>query len=220
MSKGKLFQRTALYVGIFLFPFFILLLNAKILMNEESFYNHQYTINGAYERFGKETAMNETQRILNFYQKGTPIQSEFFNEKEMAHLSDVRTLYQKANMVFYGILLIAALAFIFLDKQGKGKMLLYGALLTLGIIAIVYLLAIIDFSSSFTLFHELVFSNNNWMLDPAADNLIVLSPESFFIAFVMTNIKRTAILAFVLLLVGYSLIKIKRTKISPQDSKL
>ena len=43
--------------------------------------------------------------------------------------------------------------------------------------------AAIDFVSLFTLFHQLLFTNDLWLLNPQTDLLLMLMPEPFFIAY-------------------------------------
>ena len=41
--------------------------------------------------------------------------------------------------------------------------------------------AAVDFSSAFTFFHEVLFTNDLWLLDAQTDLLVRLLPEQFFI---------------------------------------
>ena len=38
----------------------------------------------------------------------------------------------------------------------------------------------IDFNKAFVLFHKLFFSNDDWLFDPATDEVITILPEEFF----------------------------------------
>ena len=46
--------------------------------------------------------------------------------------------------------------------------------------------AAVDFSSAFTFFHEVLFTNDLWLLDPETDMLLRLLPEQFFADFAGT----------------------------------
>ena len=51
-----------------------------------------------------------------------------------------------------------------------------GALILLGIASYVFF----DFDSAWTQFHEIVFANDFWLLDPSRDRLIQMYPEQFW----------------------------------------
>lgn len=110
---------------------------------------------------------------------------DFFNDKERSHMEDVRGLF-----VLNSRIMAWACIFI-ISAYGAGKKLLgYRRLLIDGLIvsgplmlafiAVIGLLATQDFNSIFVKFHELFFTNDLWLLDPATDRMIVLLQEEFF----------------------------------------
>ena len=113
-------------------------------------------------------------------------QTDFFNDKERAHMVDVRNLFVLNDRVLKGslILLLAIFAF---GKYGLGmRRILTDGLSISGIFMLVFvaaigLLASQDFNAIFTKFHELFFTNSLWLLDPATDRMIVLLEEQFFL---------------------------------------
>lgn len=110
----------------------------------------------------------------------------FFNEREVAHMEDVRTLFLHAiwiRRILLGFLLLSILLIamtggnVFYQLSGgyiKTVLLFLSAFLVL----IYYIFQ--DFSSAFVTFHHMFFRNDLWILDPATDNLIVIVPEGFF----------------------------------------
>jgi len=111
---------------------------------------------------------------------------EVFGEREKAHMVDVKTLAVNGERIrVYGglfVLLVLFLA-IYKDKRYLRELLagikyvfLVLALMIMGIGA----LLITDFNKYFTIFHELFFSNDLWLLDPQTDVLINMVPEIFF----------------------------------------
>lgn len=112
---------------------------------------------------------------------------EFFNEKEKDHMVDVQVLYSNALMIRNVSLVFAMLGLLvlYITKDYKninliheilGKVLL-SYVLILGTIAIV---AVLDFDFFWTSFHELVFTNDLWLLNPMTDRLIMMVPLEFF----------------------------------------
>lgn len=111
---------------------------------------------------------------------------EFFNAREKAHMADVRALFVGAvTLRALAILACIALAGVLIVLTDEALNILARGFIhaciavfacTLGI----SVLAATDFTRYFTLFHELFFSNDLWLLDPRTDNLINLLPEGFF----------------------------------------
>lgn len=117
--------------------------------------------------------------------KGIP-NTPFFNEKEVAHMEDVRALFLNAIVIRRVLLgfILASIAFLFITKGHVAKLLsdgfIYGTATFMTLFAILLTLIFRDFSSAFITFHHIFFDNDLWILDPAADNLIVIVPEGFF----------------------------------------
>jgi integral membrane protein (TIGR01906 family) len=109
-----------------------------------------------------------------------------FNERELIHLEDVRSLIQLDYWVQRGaflVIVICALALFFGLRVGWRILirgLFRGSFITMGLMVILALWALFGFERFFLLFHLVSFSNEYWMLDPAKDYLIRLFPEGFF----------------------------------------
>jgi integral membrane protein (TIGR01906 family) len=50
----------------------------------------------------------------------------------------------------------------------------------LAVVAVIGVFALTGFDAAWTRFHEIVFSNDLWRLDPATDHLIQMFPEGFW----------------------------------------
>jgi integral membrane protein (TIGR01906 family) len=111
---------------------------------------------------------------------------DLFNEREMVHLEDVRSLIQLDYWVRRGalFLLIVCVLALFFGFRVKWRILVkglyWGGLITVGLMVVLALWAFFDFEQFFILFHLASFRNEYWMLDPARDYLIRLFPEGFF----------------------------------------
>ena len=111
---------------------------------------------------------------------------ELFNQREVAHLKDVKGLIQLDYRLQW-ITLLYLLAYIGVGLAWKrraflpdlAKSLTAGSALTLAIVAAVGIGSLLDFAALFYQFHLLSFSNELWQLDPSRDYLIRLFPESF-----------------------------------------
>lgn len=111
---------------------------------------------------------------------------EFFNEREIAHMEDVRDLFVGALWVrrIALVLLAAGCVFLVLSKARIRKLLSAAFLWTTGVsVAVLGILAAViasDFDKYFIIFHHIFFDNDLWILDPSTDLLINIVPEGFF----------------------------------------
>lgn len=113
---------------------------------------------------------------------------ELFNQREVMHLKDVKTLVQMNRSLLVGTAIyIGVYASISLFRRGKqyrrqlAWSVFIGSIITLGIIvALGAGSMLLNFDELFTRFHFVAFTNDLWMLDPATDYLIMLFPEGFW----------------------------------------
>lgn len=116
---------------------------------------------------------------------------DFFNEQDRLHMEDVRNLFLGGLWFRTICLIVAALSLAFLIRGEKDwKRLIQKAYFyALGVFVILILLLLIcflvDFTASFTVFHEIFFTNDLWLFDPATDYMIRMLPEGFFYDMVM-----------------------------------
>jgi len=113
---------------------------------------------------------------------------ELFNEKEKAHMVDVRVLYQRAFLIGVASLMLACVCLVFVIIKRKslaviGLSFYFNriSIVVLGLVGMILFLAVINFSYFWTNFHHLVFSNDLWLLNPLTDRLItIVHAEVFF----------------------------------------
>lgn len=111
---------------------------------------------------------------------------EFFNEREIAHMEDVRGLFLAAialRRICAAVCVLCVLILIWRKAPLAvllPKMLCTGALLFLALAAPLTAIISTDFTKYFVIFHQIFFDNDLWILDPATDLLINIVPEPFF----------------------------------------
>jgi integral membrane protein (TIGR01906 family) len=200
---------------IILIPIVIILLNFSMLAFDDNYYKKQFEKNNIYEKIPQEQADNQAENLINYLKQGKELKGNFFNEKEKQHLIDVRTIIKRLIGLLYLSLLAAAIIItigFIQNKKQLGIALIAGGLLTT-LTLILLFLSMTNFEWVFIKFHEIAFTNNLWILDPATDKLIVMFPESFFYAITKDIGIRSVITAAATTLVGLTLIlaeKIKR----------
>ena len=111
---------------------------------------------------------------------------EFFNDREKAHMVDVQNLFLGGLTLRFGaiIVLVISLSGLIFTK-GNWKRILPKSFLTgLGAFLVISgglgVLFASDFNKYFFVFHEIIFDNGLWLLDPAAYLMIRMLPEGFF----------------------------------------
>ena len=178
-----------IFIGLLLFVFIL------ISVVEVYTFNHEYYISefekydvykdvdlgrdGVYYASGEIISyLKNDRKDLNIDYEGVDV----FNHREKAHMIDVKRIftllrYAKVFSILLGILMIV------LDKSAKTVLwsLIYTSLHSLIMMGAVIVLAINDFTSAFIKFHEMFFSNDLWLLNPATDRLIQMLPEGFFL---------------------------------------
>ena len=108
-----------------------------------------------------------------------------FNEREVAHLRDVKGLFRLAYWVLLGTL-IYGLGYIGLgffwwqDRRRLAWGLVGGSCLTLALMLALAVGTLLNFDRLFWQFHVISFTNELWRLDPTRDYLIMLFPQGFW----------------------------------------
>lgn len=140
--------------------------------------------------------------VVNKYEE----QFELFHDYELIHLKDVKGLFQLVIRVWVASLayiiiyvLLPSLTVILRERSNRrislrtgfllwekgrwqdlAKGIRRGCALTLVFIAILGIVSIFGFEQLFIQFHQLVFTNPYWLLDPSKDYLIMLFPGGFW----------------------------------------
>lgn len=119
------------------------------------------------------------------------VEREFFNDREKTHMVDVKNLFLGGLWIRRIAVIVLLMAILGLMKsKARIAALLPKAFLigTGGFIAVTLgagMIFLSDFNKYFTMFHELFFTNDLWLLDPDTDLLIRMLPEGFFLDMVV-----------------------------------
>ena len=134
------------------------------------------------------------------------VEQEVFNQREIAHMHDVKRLVRGTYWVAVGsgLWILATLALTYIVRRsdaGKtaARLAIWGGAITLAAVVGVGVAAVGSFEQLFLLFHRLSFANDLWMLDPRNDYLLILFPAGFWFDATM-RVALTSILGAMLLL--------------------
>ncbi|MQF95897.1 MAG: TIGR01906 family membrane protein [SAR202 cluster bacterium] len=115
------------------------------------------------------------------------VEQDLFNDREIAHMKDVKQLvrgvYVLALVSGVYLALMVAAGFTLQRRQFVGPLargFLWGGGLTLVLLVIFGVAALVGFDSVFLKFHQLSFANDLWQLDPRTDYLVRIFPQDFW----------------------------------------
>jgi integral membrane protein (TIGR01906 family) len=136
------------------------------------------------------------------------VEEEVFGQREKDHMVDVKSLYLGARSIqrVGSIIVVIILLYGWLRSKKILQIIVKGILydipiLLLGTFGLGALFAT-DFDKYFTLFHQIFFTNDLWLLDPKTDILIHMVPEVYFYAIVMITLVIFIVIIAILMVVA------------------
>mgnify|MGYP001694477390 FL=1 len=164
-----------------------------------------------------EELIKNTTNLLDYLNHKAILNLDWYTDKDILHMQDVRTLYSLSYKTMIFFIVVFTISTILLIILCKKRTIFYitntfNKVLLAFIIVIGILSCIIsyNFTSFWIKFHQLLFSNDLWLLSPDESNLIQMVPEEFFISLITTIILHIFIL-FISLLILNTVVK-KRMK--------
>ncbi len=194
---------------IFILPVTLLLFNFRLLLFDQTFYDTQFEDNRIYDQFERNFTWNATFALweyLNFQNDELP---PTYSARDQAHMVDVKELVHFArslHIVLWILLTLAGVLLFFVTERNPSLFALrlqhvfMGSFLLFFIVSV--LLFFLPFTQLFFSFHEALFTNDLWQLDPKEDLLIQLFPEAFFSSFFFRVVVRTLATMFFSLLLS------------------
>lgn len=188
-------KRIAQAAIILALPVFLVLTNVRLLMGE-TYLRYEYGKAGfpAPTRFTAEERMAFARASVDYLRSDADIEAlrdlsdelgPIYNERELRHMADVKTLTQKAfpTHTVLGLLLLALVGAM-IYKGGEARRaalwgLVGGAVLTWVIFVGLTLLVLLNFDWFFTRFHLIFFEGDTWLF-MVTDSLIRLFPPQFW----------------------------------------
>lgn len=166
----------------------LLVISIELNTYNKNYYLDSYEKYGVLETTGKSLVELEiiTIDIIEYLKGngGNELLDKHFNEKEVLHMEDVVLLFNYARILKYISLSLSILiiAYFVANKLSNSlnKTLGYGLFLNHAIIIFLIVLISTNFNKYFTIFHEIFFTNDLWILDPRTDLMIQMLPEPFF----------------------------------------
>ncbi len=191
-------RMAALFVCL-LFIISVLFSAVRLVINRPAFFYSEYARLDHARLMGMNTEdlTNATMQMVRYMEGSVPsidldvtVNGErvsMFNDRERAHMVDVLVLYQNWRTVSYVSFGLFALLIVFLRKQpgGIARAFLNASKVFVLLLAAIAVWVLFDFSSFWTAFHHLFFTNDLWLLDPATSRMINMMPLQLFYDIVM-----------------------------------
>lgn len=192
-------SRLAAVCFIVALPVFLITSNVRILASDTAFYRHGFREYHADRSTG--IALPELDRaageIVSYFEDDATTlrilvtqdgqETSLFNARETEHMKDVKSLMQvvyRANEISLAVVIAYVTCVVLWARERSLRALAAQSLLGVGlgilVVAAIGAFALTGFDAAWTRFHELVFSNDLWMLNPATDHLIQMFPEGFW----------------------------------------
>lgn len=97
------------------------------------------------------------------------------------HFEEVREIIQNVIKLFYICIVVCLFGTILSIKKKNIDILKITSISLIVMPIVVSIPILVNFERSFVVFHELLFSNDYWIFDPALDPVIMMLPEQFFL---------------------------------------
>lgn len=192
MLNKALFKFTACLLSLLMLVA-LLFFCLSALLNDSAFFEREYELLGLGEQMGlsTNTLVRALRRVIDYMEgKADDIRVKvtingretlMFNEREEAHMVDVRNLYigfKTASWIVLG--LYAVLILVLYKTKALSAAFLYASAISLVLGLLAFLWTVLDFSSFWVAFHKLFFTNDLWQLDPSSSRMILMMPLEFF----------------------------------------
>lgn len=170
-------------------PVLLITINVRFAANDIRLYEYGFNKFEVSEEIGlnKEELTQIAHKLIDYFNSDEEfIDVAVFNERDVAHLKDVKGLIQLVYRLQFVSLayIIAYIVFNLILLRGAlwrelARRLIWGCGLTIGIIGVIGVMTLVGFDELFLWFHLVSFRNDLWRLYPG-DPLLVMFPEGFF----------------------------------------
>ena len=193
------FRLLAAVVFVLSIPAALLTTNVRFIIDEQRVYRYAIDEFGGVQatRISRAELLRASAELRAYFKNSQDVvairveqggrEVSLFNPRETAHLKDVKDRFHLVNRiqefsVLYLLVYVAAVVLWAREVTLRGLALrvVAGCVLTMALIGGSAAVALAGFDSAWADFHELIFSNDFWRLNPATDHLIQMFPPDFW----------------------------------------
>jgi len=153
--------------------------------------------------------MEDKRDDLVVYAEFAEGEEEVFGEREKLHMVDVKNLYlgaMTAGIICACMGVIGIVLLFIKNKRAAAEGYLIGNAVFFVAFGALAIFAATDFNMFWYKFHQVFFTNDLWLLDPATDVLIQMVPSQFFFDLVM-RIAVTAVIIIAILIIAACIVR-------------
>ena len=212
LASSREFRLAVIVMLAISLPLFFISLNVRILTNAQTFYEWGFDNYNVERRTGlDETALSSAaEQLIDYFNNDEEFldirvnylggEIELFNQREITHMSDVKDVINgvfTGGLVTGGILIVVVAGGFFLLGRAFLPMLragiVWSTIAGLTIAALFGMATLIDFNTTFRLFHEVTFRNDFWKLSPSQSILLRMFPQGFWLTATLILVVVTAV---------------------------
>jgi len=170
-------------------PLLLITTNVRFAVNDIRLYEYGFNKYDVSEVTGldKGNLTEIAQKLITYFNSDEEfVDISAYNQRDIQHLKDVKGLIQLAYRLQFVSLayIVVYIGFNFLILRGAfwrqlARRIIWGSGTTIVILAVLGIIALVDFDQFFLLFHLVSFRNDLWQLYPG-DKLLAMFPEGFF----------------------------------------
>jgi integral membrane protein (TIGR01906 family) len=192
-------RRLALFLFVVALPVALVTTNVRFAADEGRLYEYgfdKYDVEAQtgfprdeISRVGQELRryFNNSEGTIHVLVEEGGREVSFFNDRETAHLRDVKHLFQitfRVEELSIAYVFTYVVGVFIWAREGSLRRLatqvLAGSLLAIAVILALGAVALLGFDRAFEEFHLIAFNNDFWRLDPRTDHLIQMFPQDFW----------------------------------------
>lgn len=206
-------------------PVLLITTDVRFAANDIRLYDYGFN---KYE-VGEETGLSKEELTLIAHQLVDYFNSDeefidvaVFNERDVAHLKDVKGLIQLVYRLQFISLayIIAYIVFNLILLRGVlwrelARRLIWGCWFTIAIIVVIGIMTLVGFEDLFLWFHLVSFRNDLWQLYPG-DPLLLMFPEGFFRDATLFIAGAVILEALIIGGLAWGYLRLKRQKAEPE----
>jgi integral membrane protein (TIGR01906 family) len=217
------------WIVVFAIPFFLTLVTLRLMISwqDPSYPEFEYP-RIAPDPFGftSDERLDMAETTLSYLRRPEPAEEVIFiledlrlpgsedplyNQREIGHMLDVKDLVDTFKILTWilSVIVIGGLIVLLARSETRSlgyKAVMWGGLLTTGILLLMLVLILLSWNLVFTQFHEILFPPDTWTFY-YSDSLIRLFPEQFWFDFGLLWTGAIFLEGIILAVAGYFLVK-------------
>lgn len=212
LASSREFRLAVIVLLAISLPLFFISWNVRILTNSQTFYEWGFDNYNVERRTGLDEAAlsSAAEQLIDYFNNNEELldirvnylggEIELFNQREITHMGDVKDVINgvfTGGWVTGGFLVVVVAGGFFLLGRGFLPLLragiMWSTITGLTIAALFGLATLIDFNTTFRLFHEVTFRNDFWKLSPSQSILLRMFPQGFWFTATLMLVAATAV---------------------------